>query len=171
MPKTQIEGYKCFHEGLVTKPGKKMELEKKYTTNETPIFRSSGFHMCERLEDTLRFFDSFTEKIEICKCIGYPNYTKYDDEYYGYYDMYSCQEIILLEKLTRNQIIEIARNMNDFQIQRFISLFNLTPSEIEEFIEKYSDGYHDNILFIIQYYQNIPEELSNQLVKRLERKY
>lgn len=171
MSKTQIEGYKCFHEGLVTKTGKKMELEKKYTTNETPIFHSSGFHMCERLEDTLRFFDSFTEEIEICKVIGYPEYIKYDDEYYGYYNMYSCQGIILLEKLTRNEIMEIARNMNDFQIQRFISLFNLTPSEIEEFIKKYSDGYHDYILSIIRYHQNMPDELSAQLVKKLGRKY
>ncbi len=169
MPKNEIEGYKCFYEGLETKPGIKMEIGKKYNTKEPPKFHSSGFHMCERMEDTLRFFDSFENKIEICKAIGYPEYKKEDDDYYGYYDMYSCQGILLIKKLTRQEIIEMARNMDETRIQRFLQLYNLNPSELEEFIKKYSDGYHDYILSIIERNQTVPKELSNQLSKRLRR--
>ena len=169
MSKGEIIGYKCFKEGLQTNPGMTMELGKEYISIAPPKFRSSGFHMCERLEDTLRYFDSFTQPIDICKVIGYPEYMKYEDEYYGYYDMYSCQRILLTKKLTRKEIIDEARHMCDYRINRFLSLYKLMPSEVEEFIEKYSDGYHDYILYIIQYYQNLPKELSTKITKKIKK--
>ena len=138
--KQKIHGFKCFNKGLKTRFGKKMELNKIYRVEETPIFKSSGFHMCKNMEDTFRYFDCFKEEIDICKVIGYPEYTEYSDEYYGYYEMYSCQGIELVEKLTREQIIKISDEMYDSRFARFISLFPLNNEELLYFIEKYKNN-------------------------------
>ncbi len=73
-----ISGYKCFYEGLVNLYGKKFEVGESYSNNGDVTFGNDGhgFHMCKRLEDTLRFFDTFNKEVDICEVVGYGNCVK-----------------------------------------------------------------------------------------------
>lgn len=68
-----ITGYKCFNKDLINRYGMQFEVGKIYSVNGNISFGNNGndFHMCVRLEDTLRYFDSFTQEIDICEVIGY----------------------------------------------------------------------------------------------------
>lgn len=147
--KKELHGFKCFNKGLTTRYGDKMELGKVYESSEQPIFQHSGFHMCERLEDTLRYFDAFEEEVDICRVIGYPPFHEFFDDYYGYYDMHSCQKIVLTQLLTRDQIIEEANKMNEMRFRRFSSLFHLNNDELKRFVNKYKDNSYvlSNLIF------------------------
>ena len=167
--KQKIHGFKCFKKGLETRYGQKMELNKIYTFEGSPIFRSSGYHMCENMEDTFRYFDCFEEEVDVCKVIGYPEYQKYEDEYYGFYDMYSCQGIELVEKLIRKQIIEMADNMCDFRFIRFINLYPLTHEELEYFTNKYKKNEYVLSRILYEYYEKSSSgemKLKNKIIKR-----
>lgn len=132
----KITGFKAFNKGLITRQGDKLELNKIYEIKESPIFRKKGYHMCEYLEDTLRFFDC--NNIDICKVEGYPEIIKTYDEYNGTGEMYSCQKILLTHLLTRKEIIEEADKIsNPFRFYTFIASFPLTDEEKKYFLEKY----------------------------------
>ena len=136
----EIHGFKCFNKGLTTRYNDKLEIGKIYESNGTPIFQHNGFHICERMEDTLRYFDAFDGEVDICRVIGYPPFHDYYDEYYGYYDMYSCQKILLTELLTRDEIIKEADKMNELRFRRFLSLYRLNDDELRMFVKKYKDN-------------------------------
>lgn len=162
--KIEIHGFKCFNKGLITRYGDKMKIGEKYISNDKPVFQHNGFHMCERLEDTLRYFDAFEGEVDICKVIGYPPFHEYFDEYYGYYDMYSCQEIEIKELLTREQIIEEADKMNDMRFRRFLTLYHLNEEELKKFMKKYIDNRYVFSHLICYYYdKNIYKKLSEGL--------
>ncbi len=159
--KMEIHGFKCFNKGLITRYGDHMEIGKKYVSNEKPVFQHNGFHMCERLEDTLRYFDAFEGEVDICKVIGYPPFHEYFDDYYGYYDMYSCQKIELTELLTRKQIIEEADKMNELRFRRFLTLYRLNDEELKKFVKKYMNNRYVLSQLICFYYdKNIYKKIS-----------
>ena len=132
----KVIGYKTFNKGLITQQGNKLELDKLYEIKETPIFRKQGYHMCENIEDTLRYFDC--NNIDICRAEGYPQILKSQDEYNGTGEIYCCQKILLTHLLTRKEIIEEAKKMyNPFRFYTFIASFPLTEEEKKYFMEKY----------------------------------
>lgn len=147
-----ISGFKCFYSGLVNRYGEKLELDKKYVCNEPVKFQSKGYHICANLEDTLRYFD-FNREIDICEAIGYPEYVKYDDEYYGYYDMYVCQGLLLKRKLTREEILQMADSMSVGKFKRFSKNYKLTEEEYEYFKNKYRNNI-DVTNHLIYYYED-----------------
>ena len=132
-----ISGFKCFYSGLVNAFGDKLELDKKYICNEPVKFKSKGYHICTNLEDTLRFFDGMNKQVDICEAIGYPEYVKYDDEYFGYYDMYACGGLLLKRILTRDEIIKIADSMHSEAFKRFSRDYKLTTEELDYFKNKF----------------------------------
>lgn len=147
-----ILGYKCFNKNLINNYNKTYEIGKKYEVSGEVKFgnNGNGFHFCKNLEDTLRYFDSFNEDIDICKVIGSGDIKQYDDEYYGYYDMYVSSVIVILKKLTRKEIFDIIFNSSEFSVVRFISGYKLTDSELEMFEKKYMNN--QTILDAITYY-------------------
>ena len=160
-----IYGYKCFKKDLVNNYGVKFQEGKTYHAEGEIIFgiEGNGFHMCERLEDTLRFFDTFKESIDICKVIGHGRMIKRDDEYNGYYDMYACEYIDIVKKMTREEIIFYGLNLIDIRLIRFISLYKLTDFEKELFKEKFKNN--ELIYQYINYYQ---ENKKDAFVRKLE---
>lgn len=52
--------------------------------------------MCMNLVDVFRYFDCFNENVKVCEVIGNGKIEVYDDEYNGFYNMYSveCIEIV-----------------------------------------------------------------------------
>ena len=129
-----VEGYKCFKKGLVSQFGDSFEVGKIYHYGNDIKFNKSGFHMCANLEDTLRYFDTFNEEIDIASVIGYGNINHYDDEYNEFFDMYAVEYLKICHLLTREEIINYALNLPIMQLKRFLSLYKLTREELELFL-------------------------------------
>ena len=146
-----VEGYKCFNEGLINRYCFSFEVDKEYHIDGDIKYQSNGFHMCKNLEDTLRYFDTFNENVDIAKVVGYGEVYTYDDEYNGFYDMYATEYIKLLQVLSRKEIINYALNLPEEQVKRFISLYKLNNDEILLFNEKFNK--FNDVLMAIEYYQ------------------
>ena len=148
-----IYGYKCFNSDMTNRYGKKFELGKVYSTNGKVKFGNSGngFHFCKNIEDTLRYFDAIDGEVKICIVRGFGEYAIEEDDYNGYYDMFSIENIEIVKILSREEIIHIALNLNELRVCRFIQCFKLNNDEIELFKEKFNKNrsVHD----YIEYYQ------------------
>lgn len=158
--------YKCFNKGLINKYGYVYKLDTIYHVDKEIKFGNNGhgFHMCERLEDTLRYFNAMEIEPDICLVSGFGKYALYEDEYYGYYDMYAFEYMYIDKLLTRNEVITYALNLPDYRVVRFISLYLLKPEEIELFIQKFKNN--STVLAYIDYYQKKDENAFKHMLKR-----
>ncbi len=157
-----IIGYKCFNKGLTSRYGDKYEIGRVYHKDGIIAFSHNGFHMCLNLEDTLRYFDSFKEDIEIAQVVGSGMIHEYRDDYNAFYNVYVTEYLNIIHVLTREEIISYALNLDDFPLKRFISLYKLNKDEIELFKEKYKDN--DYIISAINYYQENDLEIYKRKV-------
>lgn len=134
-----ILGYKCFKKGLINRYGMKFEVGQKYTKSGEIKFgnNGNGYHFCKNLEDTLRYFDSFSEQLDICEVIGDGKINIYNDEYYGYYDMYVCSNLEIIKILNENEILEYILNAQEDRIIRFINTYKLNEEQIYLLKQKY----------------------------------
>ena len=156
-----FNGYKCFNKGLINRYGDKFEIGKLYHNENVIKFGNdgNGFHVCKRLEDTLRYFDAMNDEIDIAKVICHGTYDDYEDDYYGY---------MLIEKvLTRDEIIDYGLNLYENRAKRFISLFRLTPEEIQLFKEKYYRNI--DLLNAIAYYQENDTDVYNNYYRKTKK--
>ena len=146
-------GYKCFNADMTNRYGMKLEVGKTYQTNSKIKFGNDGhgFHFCKNIEDTFRYFDAMNDEVAVCLVKGTGDIDEYKDDYYGYYDMYSAENIEILKQLTREEIIEIGLNLTGERVRRFISGFRLTEGEIELFREKFKSSI--SVQKTIDYYQ------------------
>jgi len=96
----------------------------------------NGFHLCQRMEDTLRYFDALHKDVDICEVIDSGEVVESCDEYYGYYDMYAASNLEILKKLSREEIINFALSLNSIRLSRFIQGFKLSEEEIKMFIDR-----------------------------------
>jgi len=149
----EIIGYKCFNKDLTNRYKKQLEVGKIYTANGDVTFGNDGhgYHFCKNLEDTLRYFDGMNEEISICLVKGTGDIVEYEDDYNGYYDIYSSENIEILKELSREEIILYGLNLNEIRVCRFIQGFKLSNDEIELFKEKFAKN--TCVLKLIEYYQ------------------
>lgn len=149
----ELIGYKCFNEDMTNRYGLKLEVGKIYGVNGEIKFGNdgNGYHFCKNMEDTFRYFDAMNNDVSICLVKGTGKIIEYEDDYNGYYDMYASENIEVLKRLTREEIIMYALNLNSISVCRFIQGFKLTDEEIELFKEKFSKN--NNVLSYIDYYQ------------------
>ena len=148
-----INGYKCFYQGLTDNFGNKYEIGKTYHVDGEIKFgdRGNGFHICTNLEDTLRYFDTMNNEVEIAIVTCFGKTHKNNDEYNGYYDMYSCEYMIIDKILKREEIINYGLDLDNEHVKRFVSQFKLTKEEILLFKEKFKK--EEIVLDLIAYYQ------------------
>lgn len=149
-----VIGYKCFNEDMTNRYDKKFEVGKTYSAEGEVSFGNEakyGFHMCQNMEDTFRCFDAIDDSISICLVKGSGQIVENEDNYYGYYEMYSVETLEILKKLSREEIISYALNLHDLRVERFISTFKLNSDEIEIFKEKFKNN--ERVLQYIEYYQ------------------
>lgn len=149
----EIIGYKCFNKDLTNRYGRKMNVGEKYTANGAVNFGNvgHGFHFCKNIEDTFRYFPANEKEISVCLVKGTGEIVEYEDEYNGYYNMYSAEHIEILKQLNRDEVIEIGLKLSPYRVCRFIQCFKLSNDEIELFKEKFSD--YKTVLQYIDYYQ------------------
>lgn len=149
----EVYGYKAFDKGLTNRYGTKFQVGNKYVASGNIKWGNdgNGFHFCENLEDTIRYFDAMNEEIDICYVKGFGKIIEYEDDYYGYYNMYASSNIEIIKLLTREEIISHILNKGYASQERFVMGFKLRDDEIELFLEKnlnlssYIDYYQKNI--------------------------
>lgn len=156
-------GYKCFNKDMTNRYGQTFEVGKTYFIDGKIKFGNNGhgFHMCERMEDTLRYFDAMQEEVNICFVLGSGEIVSYVDEYYGYYDMFAVSSLKIIKQLTREETILKGLLLNEVNVKRFISGYKLRPTEINIFKTKFCNDL--SVLETIEYYQ---EEKLDAFVKK-----
>ncbi len=145
-------GYKCFNKGLINRYSNKFEVGKEYHCDGVIQFgnEGNGFHVCKRLEDTLRYFDAMNKEVDLTKVRCHGLFDTYEDNYNDYFDMYAYEYMEIIKILTREEIIEYGLQLNELAVKRFLSLYKLKEEEIELFKEKYNNR---SVLDTISYYQ------------------
>ena len=144
-------GYKSFNADMTNRYGKKFEVGKIYTVTGTIKFgnNGNGFHMCKNMEDTFRYFDS--TNIAVCEVNGFGKKVLYEDDYYGFYNMYAVEKIEILKLLKRKEILEYMLNNYPSNVIRFIQLFKLYDDELKLFEDKFKNEYR--VIDAIEFYQ------------------
>ena len=145
-----MKGYKALLEGLYNRYGFQYELNKKYELNGELKWNKNGFHFCTRPEDTLRYVDAYNDDVIITEVEGTKDLILYEDEYYGFYDMYASSEIEILRILPREEFFEmVVKSKNPDRVARMVGLMPLTHDEIELI-----RCFYPNLKNTIDYYQN-----------------
>ena len=145
-----MRGYKALEKDLKNRYGFQYEFGKKYILNGELKWSENGFHFCTRPEDTLRYVDSWNNNYQIVEVDGSGELQLYEDEYYGYYDMYVSSEMELLDYVSREELFNMVFDSNNiYRVQRLIQMIELTKYEIKQIKEKYSI-----LIPNIEYYQN-----------------
>ena len=150
----EVHGYKCFNKDHTNRHGMKFIEGQTYTSPSPEVSFGnnsvSGFHMCRNLEDTFRYFPAREEEVSVASVTGRGNIITRDDEFYGFYDMYSVEEITINRFLTREEIISYFLKASTDRVCRFIQLFKLTEEEIALFSLAFADNI--TVLRYINYY-------------------
>ncbi len=119
--------------------GDKFEIGKIYHADGEVKWgnKGNGFHLCTNIEDCFRYVDP--NNLLMTEVIGFGKMRKYDDEYYGYYDMYVCEYMRIIREISREEIIDMMLHTYLDRRNRFIRDFNLTEEELKLFegVERY----------------------------------
>lgn len=147
----EIKGYKVFignkelftnNYNRVCKEGEILEID-----GELQV-KKNGYHFAKRLEDTFRYGNSLNEGVVVCEVTSLGDILEYDDEYYGYYDLYVSSKLRIDKILSRKDIIEYMDKVNVERLKRFVQTFKLTYDEAMYFI-----GRNNELDKYIEYYQ------------------
>ena len=155
-----VSGFKAFNEDYTNRYGQVFEPGKLYESFDEVIkFQKTGFHFCKNLEDTLRYYDGFSE-VKIAKVVGIGNIDEYEDDYYGYYDMYSSEKLYILYFLSREEIYDYILRIAEKgpfyvdRVIRFVSGFKITNEEKIQLLSAVKDQYQkQRLVKAIKYYQ------------------
>ena len=148
-----IMGYKAFDSKTNNRYGMHFEESKVYKVDGDIKFgnQGNGYHMCSRLEDTLRYVD-MNDDFVIAEVIGFGDMVLSEDEYNGYYDMYAVRNIYIKKILTRDEIIKMMLNVNENRAFRFVQFYPLSDEEKEMFRLGYA--FSEKVLDGISYYRD-----------------
>lgn len=146
-----MNGYKVLDKGLINQYGFKYEIGKTYYLNGKLKYRTNGFHFCKRVEDTFRFISSRDAEIDVVEIEASGNIEEYEDDYYGFYDMYASDIFKIKRIIDREEYIDMIINSNTYdRVKRLIQLLKLNKSEIIKIRNKYNN----TLDFYIDYYQD-----------------
>lgn len=155
-------GYKVFYKGLKDSFGNEYTLGKKYKLDGEVKWSQNGFHFCKRPEDTLRNFDDFNNELEIALIEASGNIVEYDDEYYGYYDMFASSEYKIIRVMSRDEIVRnVLTSRNILRQKRLLERMRLTESQLKHF-----KGLSIELDDVISYYQYHDTEVYQRKYKK-----
>ena len=145
-----MRGFKALNWDLTNRYGFQYEIGVKYKLNGNLIWRENGFNFCTNPEDTLRYVDAYNEDIVFTLVEGSGELVLYEDEYYGFYDMYASSKMKILRIVSRHEVFEMIMESNNiFRVKRYASLMKLTLDEKREILKKYP-----SVKSTIDYYQS-----------------
>ena len=129
MIKLFVIGYKAFNNNFTNRYGDKFEVGKIYHADGEIKWgnNGNGFHLCSNVEDCFRYVDP--DNSVMTEVVGFGNVKKYDDEYYGYFDMYVCEYMRIIRVVSREEIIKMMLCAYKERRDRFIRDFNLSEDE------------------------------------------
>lgn len=147
-----MQGYKCFNSDMTNSYGDKFEVGKRYTIKGKLKIGTTGngFHMCENIEDTLKYFGAMNTEIVVCEVVGSGEILSSWDDYYGF-EKYAVSVLDIVRIIPREEIIEMALKFNEERAFRFVQLFKLNSIEIKLFENVFKK--HIRVLKAIEYYQ------------------
>lgn len=126
-----VKGFKGFYKGIVNRYGEKYELDTLYTTDQPLVWKKSGFHFCENLEDVFRYYTPKEEEgVIICQVTGLGDIIERFDEYYEY-NIHIASSMIINSIMTRDEILEYAKELRWYRLDRFKQGFDLTNEELQ----------------------------------------
>ena len=162
-----IKGFKAFNAGLISVYDFTFEENKCYHVEGEVVYRKNGFHFCEHLEDTLKYYTNTNNDVDIAKVIGFGKVIKKEVEGFSTDDYEVCvaSDIKILNKLTREEIIEEMQKhqYNLTRMTRFITCYKLTDEEIKELTENFE---YDILNSYIEYYQYGDKDTKKRKKKR-----
>ena len=140
----EVKGYKAFNNDKTNRYGLPFVEGETYHMDGPISFgnNGNGFHMCANLSDVFRFFEYQDEEVCVAEVTGSGTIIKYDDEYNGYYDMYSVSQITIDKFLSRKEIIAHMLKDHEFNNQKFLMTFKLTEVEKVRYLKKYRHNEH-----------------------------
>ena len=154
----EVKGYKAFNKDKTNRCNELFDVGVKYRVTGDIRFGgvntkvANGYHMCTRLADVFRYVDAMNGNFIVAEVTGRGNYQKYDDEYYGYFDMYAFEEIEINRFIDRKEVMEILFSTSgEFDVSKLVRTCRLTPEELLVLINKFKSCY--SLLKLILYYQ------------------
>jgi len=141
-------GYKAYDRGLVNQFGEKYEVGKEYTLDNDLVWQKNGFHFSSNLEDVFRYYTSTSNSVDVCVIEAYGDIeTRYDEVYD--YEVHYSNKIKIIRVLSREEIIEYAKQLSEDRLCRFIMGVQLTEDEIAYL----SEGRSEKVQRYVDYYQ------------------
>ena len=162
----EINGYKAFSKEGKNQYGISFPIGKYHCDGPIQFGpNGNGYHFAKRLEDTFRYVDPPRKSgdILIARVIGSGTFSYGEDEYNGYYDLYSVSDLEIVSYLSHSEIIQYARELsNEEQLIRFVSQYVLTEEEMNLFY-----GKSFLVDLAIDYYQkNQKEAYSEEYIQK-----
>lgn len=134
-----VHGYKSFNSDMTNQYGMEFIVDNTYSV--IPPIRAknggNGFHFDKRLEDTLRYVNGMNQDFLIDLVTGSGEIIEFEDDYYGYYDLYVAEHLTVNKVLRKEEIIAKTLFSKDVYASRFVMRYKLTQSEIKMFKEKF----------------------------------
>ena len=134
----EVKGYKAFNKDATNRYGQPFTEGETYRVFGDVKFGNdgNGYHMCTALSDVFRYVDA-TDDVLVALVTGRGKYDKYDDMYYGYYDMYSFEEMTIDRFLSREEVIDKMLKSPTHEVKKFLSTFKLKEEEKVLFARKF----------------------------------
>lgn len=138
----KVFGYKAFNSDHTNKYGvvfKEGMSYKSYGKVSFGVNSTGGFHMCERLEDTLQFFEGFDKDSIIAEVVGSGMIIPFKENS----KMYSVEKIFIKKFLSRQQMLNAIIDdidISDENVCKFIRGIKMNDDEIDLFKYYYGDS-------------------------------
>ena len=135
----EVKGYKAFNNDSTNRYGQPFTEGETYRVDGDIKFGNdgNGYHMCKSLCDVFRYVRATEEDVLVAEVTGRGKMVYSEDNYYGYYDMYSCEEITVDRFLTREEIIERMLNSSCVDVRKFLMTCRLSEEEKVLFARKF----------------------------------
>lgn len=135
----EVKGYKAFNKDATNRYGQPFTEGGTYQVEGEIKFGNdgNGYHMCTSLSDVFRYVNATEDDVLVALVTGRGKYDKYDDTYYGYYDMYSFEEMTIDKFLPREEVIERMLNSPAHEVKKFLITCRLSEEEKVLFARKF----------------------------------
>ncbi len=149
----EVKGFKAFNNDSTNRFGKSFTEGSTHRVTGDIKFGNdgNGFHMCTHLSDVFRYVNAWEEEVIVAEVTGRGKRVYGEDNYWGYYDMYSFEEITIDRFISRREIIEKMLKASSLDVEKFLMTFKLDEKEKIMFVRKFRND--SRVLKALLYHQ------------------